>query len=467
MSGNKVSIRFNKYHNYDDMTRLLKHVAKKHSNLTRLYSIGRSKQGRELWVMHLTDDSDDGETVTIKPNVKYVANMHGNEAVGREMLLHLIAYLVNFSNRSANVRKLLRHTNIHIMPSMNPDGFEIAHEGRCEGPGRRNANGIDLNRNFPDRIFINRTESEQPETVAIRQWLNRIQFILSANIHGGALVVNYPFDGSPVMESEHLEKTPDHDVFIHLAKTYAQRHRKLKSQIKCRKDDNFINGITNGNAWYPVQGSMQDYNYIYAGCMELTLEISCCKYPNATNLLTHWNENKIPMLALLNEANKGVKGIIKDYITETPIAKANLTILGRDVQFNSDLRGQFWRLLLPGDYVIIVRAAGYSRLQKQFTVMANKITVMELYLTPIKRLAKQFDSSSSSNSNTNYHYRWKKIDQQPSIHSESSSTFGQRLMLINKNNDNNNPPTNRFVPISTTKIYLPIILILTIFGHYQ
>lgn len=215
---------------------------------------------------------------------------------------------------------------------------------------------------------------------------------------------------------------------------------------------------------------MQDYNYIYAGCMELTLEISCCKYPNATNLLTHWNENKIPMLALLNEANKGVKGIIKDYITETPIAKANLTILGRDVQFNSDLRGQFWRLLLPGDYVIIVRAAGYSRLQKQFTVMANKITVMELYLTPIKRLAKQFDSSSSSsssNSNTNYHYRWKKIDQQPSIHSESSSTFGQRLMLINKNNDNNNPPTNRFVPISTTKIYLPIILILTIFGHYQ
>ena len=45
---------------------------------------------------------------------------------------------------------------------------------------------------------------------------------------------------------------------------------------------------------------------------------------------------------------------------------------------------------------------------------------------------------SSSNSNTNYHYRWKKIDQQPSIHSESSSTFGQRLMLINKNNDNNN-----------------------------
>ena len=55
MSGNKVSIRFNKYHNYDDMTRLLKHVAKKHSNLTRLYSIGRSKQGRELWVMHLTE----------------------------------------------------------------------------------------------------------------------------------------------------------------------------------------------------------------------------------------------------------------------------------------------------------------------------------------------------------------------------------------------------------------------------
>ena len=54
-NSNKITVRFNKYHNYNDMTRLLKNVAKKHTNLTRLYSIGKSLQGRELWVMHLTE----------------------------------------------------------------------------------------------------------------------------------------------------------------------------------------------------------------------------------------------------------------------------------------------------------------------------------------------------------------------------------------------------------------------------
>lgn len=133
---------------------------------------------------------------------------------------------------------------------------------------------------------------------------------------------------------------------------------------------------------------MQDYNYIFGGCMELTLEISCCKHPNATNLLTYWNENKISMLALLNEVNRGVKGVIRDYFTEMPIAKANLTVLGRDVLFQSDIDGQFWRLLLPGDYVLIIKAQGYSRLQKQFTILPNKITIMELYLVPLKRMAR-------------------------------------------------------------------------------
>lgn len=254
---------------------------------------------------------------------------------------------------------------------------------------RHNLNGIDLNRNFPDRIF-NRTSPEQPETAAIRKWIDEIQFVLSANIHGGALVVNYPFDASPEIDSEHLEMTPDHDVFLHLSMVYARRHVKLKSQTVCRKTENFKNGITNGNAWYPVEGSMQDYNYIYAGCMELTLEISCCKYPNASNLMNYWTENKWPLLAFLNEANKGVKGVLKDYFTESPISKANLTILGRNVQFQTDNRGQFWRLLLPGDYVIMIKANGYARLQKQFTVLPNKITIMHLYLLPSKRLRNKY-----------------------------------------------------------------------------
>lgn len=130
--------------------------------------------------------------------------------------------------------------------------------------------------------------------------------------------------------------------------------------------------------------------------MELTLELSCCKYPNATNLLRFWHENKVALLSLLTEAHKGVKGVVRDTYSELPIAKANITILGREVKFQSDRRGQFWRILLPGDYVLIVRANGYKTLQKQFTVTENKITVINVFMAPERRMSRTVHNESPS-----------------------------------------------------------------------
>ena len=119
------------YHNYTSMTTFLRHVSTIYSNLTALYSIGQSVQGREIWVMVVSKSPY--EHMIGKPNVKYVSNMHGNEAVGREMMLHLILHLVQNYETDYYIRWLLDNTRIHIMPSMNPDGFEVAQEGTCQG----------------------------------------------------------------------------------------------------------------------------------------------------------------------------------------------------------------------------------------------------------------------------------------------------------------------------------------------
>ena len=83
-----------KYHNYDELTQEMQDLAAKYSNLLTLSHLDDLSVGnRKLWVMKISTDNN-GQRSDLKPMVKYVANMHGNEVVGREMLLKFIEYLM-------------------------------------------------------------------------------------------------------------------------------------------------------------------------------------------------------------------------------------------------------------------------------------------------------------------------------------------------------------------------------------
>lgn len=60
---------------------------------------------------------------------------------------------------------------------------------------RGNSKGVDLNRDFPDQFTPKPVNHiYQPETLAVQTWLRKIPFVLSANLHGGAVVASYPYD---------------------------------------------------------------------------------------------------------------------------------------------------------------------------------------------------------------------------------------------------------------------------------
>ena len=87
--------------------------------------------------------------------------------------------------------------------------------------GRANAHNVDLNRNFPDQYFTTRNNRKQePETSAIMQWLQDIPFVLSANLHGGSLVANFPYDDTKSSHSVY-SKSPDDATFKMISEAFS------------------------------------------------------------------------------------------------------------------------------------------------------------------------------------------------------------------------------------------------------
>lgn len=340
--------------------------ASTYPNLTRLYSIGRSVEGRELWVLEVTDQP--GVHEPGEPEFKYVANMHGNEVTGRETLLHLVQYLCGNYSSDPLVKELVDSTRLHLLPSMNPDGYEQATEGDQDGVvGRYNANGVDLNRNFPDR-FRAPEFPVQPETQAIIDWLEEYPFVLSANLHNGALVANYPYDNSRSGEAIYTA-TSDDDIFIQLSLSYSLAHPEMGLGRSCIRTSEveFPNGITNGADWYSVDGGMQDYNYLNSNCMEITIEQLCQKFPFAQDLGEIVEDNMRPLLAFLSQVHRGMKGFVYDS-AGNPIPGARVIVDNRDHEVTAAADGDYWRLLVPGEYVVTVRAEGFRAISQQVSV---------------------------------------------------------------------------------------------------
>jgi len=377
----KVNLRFN-YHNYTALTAFLNDVAAAYPQLTQLYSIGKSVQGRELWVLAVS--STPHVHVAGKPEVKYVGNIHGNEPVSKEILLQFIMHLVTRYGYDDIVTLLLNRTRIHFLASMNPDGFEKSIENSCKGErGRKNNKGLDLNRNFPD-YFQKNNAPIQPETRAVIRWMSTVPFVLSAGLHGGALVASYPYENN-VNFAFHVtgylpHLCPDDDVFRHLAEVYARNHATMWKGQSCKSTATFPNGIINGAQWYTVIGGMQDYNYIYHGTMEITLEVSCCKHPPASALRSHWLDNKEALMAFVFEALRGVKGYVTDE-DGNAVKGARLAIKGRSERpFHTTSIGEYWRILLNGTYTLLVSAEGYGSQEVVFDVSGDEATELNVTL---------------------------------------------------------------------------------------
>ncbi len=353
------------YPTYAELTTQLQQIAANNPDICAMSSAGQSVQLRELWWMKISDNVGMEED---EPEFKYISTMHGDEVTGVIMCLWLISYLTDYYGTDPQVTSLVDETEIWIMPLMNPDGYESS-----PYRSRYNAHGVDLNRDFPDFVTdpIDSTAGRAPETAAIMNWHMAGHYpILSANLHGGELVVNYPWDTIYALN-------PDDALFIDVSLTYSSLNPPMYASPY------FDQGITRGAVWYVIHGGMQDWCYFWKGCNDVTIEISSIKEPSYAQMTTFWSNNRDAMLAYMERVHDGVRGIITDASTGSPVFAA-VEVQGIDdannhaVYSDPDV-GDYHRMLLPADYTLIFSADGYlTQTVSDVAVTGSAATVLDI-----------------------------------------------------------------------------------------
>lgn len=214
-----------------------------------------------------------------------------------------------------------------------------------------------------------------------------VPFVLGANLHGGELVVTYPYDCTRDWAPQENTPTADDAFFRWLAIVYASTNLAMAEPERriCHYEDFQARGnVINGGAWHTVPGSesglrrhasrgdpryvsinprspsgMNDFSYLHTNCFEVTVELSCDKFPHARELPVEWDNNRESLLVymeqvslrplgaalgivvrpdggwMFHQVHRGIKGVVRDKLTKRGIADAVVKVEDHDHDIRS------------------------------------------------------------------------------------------------------------------------------------
>jgi murein tripeptide amidase MpaA len=117
-------VQFDTYYRYDDLTRILQGFEAEYPQFVRVESIGKSYEGRDIWVATVTNN-ETGEAAQ-KPALWVDGNIHASEVSPSSACLYLINHLVTAYGTDSDITRCLDTRAFYVCPRMNPDGAEWA-----------------------------------------------------------------------------------------------------------------------------------------------------------------------------------------------------------------------------------------------------------------------------------------------------------------------------------------------------
>ncbi len=362
------------YPTYEAYIQMMNDYATGYPNICNLVEFGTSVQNRKLLAAHITSQVNNR-----KPEFLYTSSMHGDEITGYVLMLRLIDYLLTNYGSDPRVTALVDNVDIYINPLANPDGTYKGGNSTVNGAIRANANWVDLNRNYHDPAAGPHPDGNawQKETIAFMNFAESHHFVMSANFHGGAEVMNYPWD-------TWSRATADAAWWVLVSNEYADTAQTYSTSGYF---NDFGTGVTNGYAWYSITGGRQDYMNYFQQCREVTIEISNTKTPPANQLPNFWNYNYRSLLNYIEQVTYGIQGIITDSITGEPL-RAQVFVKNHDIDssmiFSRPSDGQYYRLIKSGLWTLQISAPGYvTKTISNVTASDYNQTILNIQLCPL------------------------------------------------------------------------------------
>ncbi len=378
------------YATYQQYLDIMKKFSEEHPDLCKIDTIGYSISNKLILSARIQKGTYEAGS---KPLVFFSSTMHGDEPAGYVLMLMLINDILANADNSSRINTILDNLVLVINPLSNPDGTFFLSDTSLFGATRYNKNNIDLNRDFPDiRLGMDySTDGLAKENLAMVRYMEKYPPSLSANFHGGAEVLNYPWDTWYSSQRLHA----DNDWFIEICKDYVDTARNIDPDYL----NTFTKGYVFGSDWYWIPGGRQDFVTYNLRGREITIELSNLKIPDASELPGLWEKNHSALLNLVGKAIFGVHGFVRDSITMKPL-KAKIDIPGYDKDesdiFSNISTGKFFRFLPEGNYNLKVSAEGYRSKYMDVEVIKNQPTFPDLRLRPFKTeiLVKQLTESN-------------------------------------------------------------------------
>jgi carboxypeptidase T len=194
------------YKTSTEIAQILQDFASRYPLLTKLETIGKSLEGRDILALKITTDAQNSSSN--KPTVFFNGMHHAREVMTPEIAIDIIEYLTSNYMRDAEVTTWLEKIEIWIVPMINVDGNNIV--WNKDNMWRKNARpkyGVDINRNYPQawgtcqgsssnpsaQDYRGPSAASEPETNVIMNFVSKIKPIFSISYHSYSEIVIYPY----------------------------------------------------------------------------------------------------------------------------------------------------------------------------------------------------------------------------------------------------------------------------------